>query len=207
MLQRCTNDLCHGDDSYYTLYYSANFHCVKSVCVRSYSGPQFPAFGLNMERYTVSLNTYLWITPNTDIFLRSVFFKLNKTHKLFKSFSVLKFPSLSIPMFLRRIELRNQSNLMLSNLMQYLRKIYAKITVLRRIDLLEAWIFCRNGFCKTSTSSIWTKNILCTIIIENVICNTHTIIEYTKIFHIGVSKGQFLRSLIRCYFSRFISLT
>ena len=24
--------------------------CVKSVCVRSYSGPYFPAFGLNTER-------------------------------------------------------------------------------------------------------------------------------------------------------------
>ena len=26
-----------------------NFHCVKSVRVRSYSGPHFPAFGLNMN--------------------------------------------------------------------------------------------------------------------------------------------------------------
>ena len=30
-------------------------HCVKSVCIRSYSGPHFPAFGLNTERYRVSL--------------------------------------------------------------------------------------------------------------------------------------------------------
>ena len=55
MLQRCTHDLCHEDDLHYTLYYSANFHCVKSVRVRSYSDPQFPAFGLNTERYSVSL--------------------------------------------------------------------------------------------------------------------------------------------------------
>ena len=32
-----------------------NTHCVKSVHIRSYSGPYFPAFGLNMERYGVSL--------------------------------------------------------------------------------------------------------------------------------------------------------
>ena len=28
-------------------------HCVKSVCIRSYSGPHFPVFGLNTERYRV----------------------------------------------------------------------------------------------------------------------------------------------------------
>ena len=30
-------------------------HCVKSVCVRSHFGPHFPTFGLNTERYGVSL--------------------------------------------------------------------------------------------------------------------------------------------------------
>ena len=29
-------------------------HCVKSVSIRSFPGPYFPAFGLNMERYSVS---------------------------------------------------------------------------------------------------------------------------------------------------------
>ena len=29
-------------------------HCVKSIRIRSYSAPYFPAFGLNMERYFVS---------------------------------------------------------------------------------------------------------------------------------------------------------
>ena len=40
-------------------------HCVKSVRIRSYSGPYFTAFGLNMERYEV-----MWtrITPNMDTF-------------------------------------------------------------------------------------------------------------------------------------------
>ena len=32
-----------------------NNHCVISVRIRSYSGPYFPAFGLNLERYSVSL--------------------------------------------------------------------------------------------------------------------------------------------------------
>ena len=30
-------------------------HCVKSVHIRSYSGPHFPAFGLNKERYSVGI--------------------------------------------------------------------------------------------------------------------------------------------------------
>ena len=32
-------------------------HCVKSVHTRSFSGPYFPTFGLNPERYGVSLHT------------------------------------------------------------------------------------------------------------------------------------------------------
>ena len=31
----------------------SNFPCVKSVRIGSYSGPHFPAFGLNTERYSV----------------------------------------------------------------------------------------------------------------------------------------------------------
>ena len=30
-----------------------SYRCVKSVCIRSHSGPCFPAFGLNTERYGV----------------------------------------------------------------------------------------------------------------------------------------------------------
>ena len=30
-------------------------NCLKSACIRSYSGPHFLAFGLNMERYSVYL--------------------------------------------------------------------------------------------------------------------------------------------------------
>ena len=55
-------------------------HCVKNVDIRSYSGPYFPAFGLNMERYGVSLlilseceKVRTRINPNTDT-LRNVYY-------------------------------------------------------------------------------------------------------------------------------------
>ena len=37
-----------------TLASNSSYHCAKSVCIRSYSGPYFPAFRLNTERYEVS---------------------------------------------------------------------------------------------------------------------------------------------------------
>ena len=50
-------------------------HCVKSVRIRSYSGPHFPTIGLNTERYGVSLHIQseygkmrTRITPNMDTF-------------------------------------------------------------------------------------------------------------------------------------------
>ena len=50
-------------------------HCVKSVRIRNYSGLYFPAFGLNTERYFVSLfneseygKIRTRITPNMDTF-------------------------------------------------------------------------------------------------------------------------------------------
>ena len=49
------------------------FHCVKSVPIRSFSGPYFPAFGLNMERYSVSLR----IQSECEHFSRSVYFCMN----------------------------------------------------------------------------------------------------------------------------------
>ena len=48
---------------------------MKSVSIRSYSGPHFPAFGLNTETYGVSLRIQsecgkirIRVTPNTDTF-------------------------------------------------------------------------------------------------------------------------------------------
>ena len=50
-------------------------HCVKSIRIWNYSGPYFPLFGLNTERYGVSLHIQsecgkmrTRITPNTDAF-------------------------------------------------------------------------------------------------------------------------------------------
>ena len=50
-------------------------HCVNSVCIRSFSGLYFSAFGLNMEIYGVNLciqskcrKRRTRITPNTDTF-------------------------------------------------------------------------------------------------------------------------------------------
>ena len=50
-------------------------HCVKRVRIRSYSGPHFPAYGLKMERNSVSLSFQFEcgkmrtrITPDTDAF-------------------------------------------------------------------------------------------------------------------------------------------
>ena len=50
-------------------------HCMKSVRVWSYSGPHFPEFGVNTERYSVSFRFQLecrkiWarIIPNMDTF-------------------------------------------------------------------------------------------------------------------------------------------
>ena len=56
-------------------------HCIEFVRIRSYSGPPFPAFGLNMERYGVriqsesgkmrtriTLNTRTFHAVNTRIF-------------------------------------------------------------------------------------------------------------------------------------------
>ena len=50
-------------------------YCVKSVRIRSYSDPHFPAFGLNAERYSASLRIQseckkmrARLTPNMDTF-------------------------------------------------------------------------------------------------------------------------------------------
>ena len=55
--------------------------CVKSVRIRSYSGPYFSAFELNTERYSVSLciqsecvKMRTRITLNTDTFYAVDFF-------------------------------------------------------------------------------------------------------------------------------------
>ena len=55
--------------------FSRDMHCVKSVRIRIFIGPYFPAFGLNTERYSVSLciqsecgKMQTRKTPDTDTF-------------------------------------------------------------------------------------------------------------------------------------------
>ena len=57
------------------------YHCVKSVHIRSCSGPYFHTFGLNTNRYSVSLRIQLECgkkqtrkTPNTDTFYAVLLF-------------------------------------------------------------------------------------------------------------------------------------
>ena len=61
-----------------------HYHCVKSVRIRNFSGPYFPAFGLNTERYSVSLQIQFKCekektrkTPNTDTSHAVYFWKIN----------------------------------------------------------------------------------------------------------------------------------
>ena len=55
--------------------YKRGLYCVESVRIRRFSGPYFPAFGLNMERYFVPFriqsecgNLRTRKTPNTNTF-------------------------------------------------------------------------------------------------------------------------------------------
>ena len=84
-------------------------HCVKSVRIRSFSGPYFPAFGLNTERYGVSLliqsecrKTRARKTPNTDTFyiVPGFIFKIQVLrHGLLALLSfVLLFKPINIPL-------------------------------------------------------------------------------------------------------------
>ena len=64
-----------------------NSHCTKSILIRSFSGPHFPEFGLNTERYGVSLQIQsecgkmrTTITPNRDTF--HAVSKLNYNYRL-----------------------------------------------------------------------------------------------------------------------------
>ena len=71
------------------------YHCVKSVRIRSYSGPHFPTFGLNTERYSVSLfiqsncgKMRSRITSNTDSFCpASKYILQDKITVLFSTFN------------------------------------------------------------------------------------------------------------------------
>ena len=55
MIDTCVtmNRMKHFLTDFYVIW--VKNYCVKSVQIRSFSGPYFPAFGLNTERYGVSL--------------------------------------------------------------------------------------------------------------------------------------------------------
>ena len=75
------------------LIYTTFTHCVNSVRIRNYSGPHFPTFGLNTERYSESLSIQSKcgkmrnrIAPNTDTFYAvtfTLFMRIGlKTHRI-----------------------------------------------------------------------------------------------------------------------------
>ena len=52
---------------WFVFFFKKKLHCLESACIRSYSGPHFPAFGLNRERYwrdTLYLSVF---SPNAGI--------------------------------------------------------------------------------------------------------------------------------------------
>ena len=58
-------------------------HCMKSVRIRSYSGPYFPAFGLNADQnnseyghFLRSGESYLFVEINEDTFIVKNFYAL-----------------------------------------------------------------------------------------------------------------------------------
>ena len=71
------------------------FHCVKSVHIRSYSGPHFPAFGLNTERYAVFVYWYYSVNKQARIYLytniKTVMIKWQTVTKRSRTWTSLNF--------------------------------------------------------------------------------------------------------------------
>ena len=75
MAFRTVNHFIHTEQGLMIFSEIFEYHCVKSVRIRSFSGPHFSAFGLNTKRYSESLRIQskcgkmrTRITPNTDTF-------------------------------------------------------------------------------------------------------------------------------------------
>ena len=81
-----------------------NHHCMKSVRIRSYSGPHFSIFGLKTERYSVSLRIQseygkmqTRITPNTNTFYEVHCILLSCKHSLISiNFSLILISSTEV---------------------------------------------------------------------------------------------------------------
>ena len=70
------------------------FHCLKSVHIRSYSGPHFPEFRLNKERNSVSLHIQSeYGKMRTRIPLNTDTFYAVYTCRCWSLFSTISFPS------------------------------------------------------------------------------------------------------------------
>ena len=48
--------MCYSKEKYEQN--SNYYHCVNTVRIQSYSGPYFPSFGLNTERYSPNVGKY-----------------------------------------------------------------------------------------------------------------------------------------------------
>ena len=77
--------------------FKGEYHCIKSVRIRSYSGPYFSVFGLNTERHEVSLRIQsecgkmrTRITPNTYTFHAACLIHVQRLMKFVLYFSVIQ---------------------------------------------------------------------------------------------------------------------
>ena len=77
--------------------FKGEYHCIKSVRIRSYSGPYFSVFGLNTERHEVSLRIQsecgkmrTRITPNTNTFHAACLIHVQRLMKFVLYFSVIQ---------------------------------------------------------------------------------------------------------------------
>ena len=84
------------------------FQCVKTVCIRSFSGPYFPAFWLNTEWYGVSLRIQSKCgeirarkIPNTDTFHAVFCWKTYMLHGMFMLLYKTKYLNVSCNLLLR----------------------------------------------------------------------------------------------------------
>ena len=62
----------------------SKLHCVKSVRIRKYSGPHFPAFGVYLRIQSECGKMRTRITPNMNTFYAVLFFKLSRLEKMFE---------------------------------------------------------------------------------------------------------------------------
>ena len=76
MMNKISTTDCHSRNYHFHHHDDDHIqHCVKTARTQNYSGPHFPAFGLNTKRYSVSFRIQFEcrtkgtrITPNTDTF-------------------------------------------------------------------------------------------------------------------------------------------